>query len=329
MLQTVACTTDRRRLKAPFRISRGVKTEIETVRVTIAREGVAGVGAATPYPRYGESAASAAAQVESIRRELEAGLGRRRLLDLLPPGAARNAVDCALWDLEARSAGVGVADLIGAARPRRCETAMTVSLDTPGRMEAAAARLAGAPLLKVKVDGRDPEGQIAAVRRVAPAPRLIVDPNEGWDFATLKALQPCLREARVDLVEQPLPAAADEVLVGWRPLVPMCADESFHEAGDLDRVAARYQCVNIKLDKCGGLTHALELLAGARRRGLSVMAGCMVCTSLAIAPALLLAAMGVEFIDLDGPLWLADDDAGGVSGADGFLDPPAPDLWSL
>src|SRR5690606_2173600 len=215
MLQTVACTTDRRRLKAPFRISRGVKTEIETVRVTIAREGVAGVGAATPYPRYGESAASAAAQVESIRRELEAGLGRRRLLDLLPPGAARNAVDCALWDLEARSAGVGVADLIGAARPRRCETAMTVSLDTPGRMEAAAARLASAPLLKVKVDGRDPEGQIAAVRRVAPAPRLIVDPNEGWDFATLKALQPCLREARVDLVEQPLPAAADEVLEGW------------------------------------------------------------------------------------------------------------------
>jgi L-alanine-DL-glutamate epimerase-like enolase superfamily enzyme len=328
MLQTLSCTADRRRLKAPFRISRGVKTEIETVVATLDRGGVVGRGEGVPYARYGEDTVSVIDQIESLRSQVRAGLDRRGLIDLLPPGAARNALDCALWDLEARAAGTSVSELLGRPRPGSCVTALTVSLDTPARMGEAAAELADPPLLKIKVDGVEPEAQIAAVRAAAPAARLIVDPNEGWDLNLLKGLQPFLQSARVDLVEQPLPAAEDEGLEGFTPLVPICADESFHSGADFGRVSSRYQCVNIKLDKSGGLTHALELQAMARARGLSVMIGCMVCTSLSIAPALLL-TQGADFIDLDGPLWLASDHPDGITSDRGVLAPSGEALWRL
>jgi len=328
MFQTLARAPDRRRLKAPFRISRGVKTEIETVVATLARDGRIGRGEGVPYARYGEDAESVIAQIDAARSRVEAGLDRAGLMVLLPPGAARNALDCAMWDLEARSTGSSVSAMLGRTRPGPCVTALTVSLDTPAAMGQAAAALAASPLLKIKVDGTDPEAQIAAVRAAAPAARLIVDPNEGWALAQLKSLQPFLARARIDLVEQPLPSYADEGLESFVPLVPICADESFHAAGDIDRVAALYQCVNIKLDKSGGLTHALELQAMARARGLSVMVGCMVCTSLSIAPALTLAE-GADFVDLDGPLWLASDHAGGVIGDGGRLTPPSQAIWSL
>lgn len=328
MFQTLACATDRRRLKAPFRISRGVKTDIETVVATVERDGLIGRGEGVPYARYGEDATSVIEQIESVRAHIRNGLSRVELIDLLPPGAARNALDCALWDLEARLSGTGVSGLLGRARPGPCITALTVSLDTPERMGAAAARLSAAPLLKIKVDDADPEAQVAAVRAAAPRARLIVDPNEGWNLALLKALQPFLRSARVDLVEQPLPATDDDGLEGFVPLVPVCADESFHSAADLDRAQARYQCVNIKLDKSGGLTHALELQTLARARGLSIMIGCMVCTSLSIAPALLL-TQDADFIDLDGPLWLASDHRGGVTSHRGVLSSPADAVWRL
>jgi L-alanine-DL-glutamate epimerase-like enolase superfamily enzyme len=328
MLQTLSCAAERRRLKAPFRISRGVKTEIEAVVATIDRDGVTGRGEGIPYARYQEDSRSVIDQIESVRSQVRAGLDRRGLMGLLPPGAARNALDCALWDLEARLAGTTVSALLGRPRPGSCVTAMTISLDAPGRMGEAAAELAAAPLLKIKVDGLDPEAQIAAVRAAAPAARLIVDPNEGWSLDLLKALQPFLRAARVDLVEQPLPSDADEGLEALSPLVPICADESFHSGADIERVSGRYQCINIKLDKSGGLTHALELQAMARARGLSVMIGCMVCTSLSIAPALLL-AQGADFVDLDGPLWLASDHPDGVGGQGGVLTVSGDTLWHL
>jgi len=328
MLQTLSSAADRRRLKAPFRISRGVKTEIETAVATLERGGVVGRGEGVPYARYGEDTASVIDQIETLRPQVRAGLDRRGLMTLLAPSAARNALDCALWDLEARAAGTRVSALLGRPRPGPCVTALTVSLDTPARMSEAAAELADAPLLKVKVDGVDPEAQIAAVRAAAPTARLIVDPNEGWDLTLLKSLQRFLKSARVDLVEQPLPAGEDEGLEAFTPLVPICADESFHSDADLERVSSRYQCINIKLDKSGGLTHALELQALARARGLSVMIGCMVCTSLSIAPAMLL-TQDADFVDLDGPLWLASDHAGGVTADRGVLSPPGDAVWRL
>ena len=328
MFQTLSCAPDRRGLKAPFRISRGVKTGIETVVAAVERDGRVGRGEGVPYARYGEDVASVVDQIESVRAQLRAGLDRHALLGLLPPGAARNALDCALWDLEARSAGSSVSTLLGRPRPGACVTALTVSLDAPDRMGEAAAALARAPLIKVKVDASEPEAQVAAVRAAAPAPRLIVDPNESWDFDLLNRLQPFLEHARVDLVEQPLPASGDAELEGFRPRVPICADESFHSAADLATVSARYQSVNIKLDKSGGLTHALELHALARARGLGVMVGCMVCTSLSVAPALLL-TQGADFVDLDGPLWLTSDHPGGVAAAEGVLEPPTEAVWSL
>ncbi len=328
MLQTLSCAAERRRLKAPFRISRGVKTEIETVVATVERDGLAGRGEGVPYARYGEDVQSVIDQIESVRSQVRAGLDRHGLMGLLPPGAARNALDCALWDLEARSAGSTVSALLGKPRPGSCVTALTVSLDAPERMGEAASKMVAAPLIKVKVDGADPEAQIAAVRAAAPDARMIVDPNEGWSLELLRDLQPFLRSARVDLVEQPLPSDADEGLESFAPLVPVCADESFHSGDDIGDVSRRYQCVNIKLDKSGGLTHALELQAMARARGLSVMVGCMVCTSLSIAPALLL-AQGADFVDLDGPLWLASDYPDGVRGAGGLLTAPGGTLWAL
>lgn len=306
-------------LNAPFRISRGVKTIAEVLSVTLLRKGVSGRGECVPYARYGESISSTTAAIESIREELERGLSRQELQTLLPAGAARNAVDCALWDLELRLKG-------GAVPARPLATAMTVSLDTPERMAEAAALLADAPLVKVKVDRETPADALRAVREAAPNPRLIVDPNESWTIAEVDALQGLMTDLRVDLLEQPLPADADSDLVGYRSAIPIAADESIHVAEDLETLPDGYSVVNIKLDKTGGRTAALALAEAARARGLGVMTGCMISSSLSIAPAWTIAERA-DFIDLDGPLWLAKDREGGVQGTNGILAPPQAGFW--
>lgn len=326
MLPRFTIRIERWPLKAPFRISRGVKTHAVVVVAEARYGGLVGRGECVPYARYGETPDGVVAQIESLQDRCTGELSRAELQSLLPPGAARNAVDCALWDLEAKASGRSVAQMLGIPEVGVLETAVTVSLDRPEAMADAARRLAGVPLIKIKVDAKRPEAAIEAVARAAPGARLIVDPNESWSFGLLRDLQPFLRELAVALVEQPLPAEADDELEGFEPLVPLCADESVHVVGDLDRVASRYQVVNIKLDKTGGLTHALHLKSAARERGLGVMVGCMVCTSLGIAPALYVAA-DADFVDLDGPWWLADDRESHVRIENGRLFAPPGDLW--
>ena len=313
-------------LATPFRISRGVRTQADVVVVELRQDGVIGRGEGAPIPRYGDSVEDAIAQIEGLRAAVGAGLDRRALMSTLKPGAARNALDCALWDLEARLQGVCVSDLIGAGAPGVQTTAMTVSLDRPEAMGDAARALARFPLVKIKVNADDPEAQIRAVRAAAPGPAMIVDANESWDMPLLRAMQPVLAQARIALLEQPLPAGDDAALRGFSPVVPVCADESCHVAEDLDRLDGLYQAVNIKLDKTGGLTAALDLLGAARARGLTVMTGCMICTSLSIAPAFHIAARA-DFADLDGPTWLAQDREDGARLNNGRLTPPAATLW--
>ena len=314
-------------LHTPFRISRGVKTAAEVVTVAIAQDGVTGRGECVPYPRYGENAESTIATIEAARGAIERGAGRQELLQLMPAGAARNAVDCALWDLELRLAGSDFASALGLEKPLRpIVTAMTVSLDTPDRMAIAAAALADAPLVKVKVDRSDPAAQLGAVRAAAPKPKMIVDPYESWTIAEVRDLQGLMTDLRIDLLEQPLPADADGDLAGFRSAIPIAADEAVHVAADLDSLPDGYAVVNIKLDKTGGLTAALDLAQAARARGLDVMTGCMICSSLSIAPAWAIATTS-SFVDLDGPLWLAEDRAGGVSAANGIMAPPRPGFW--
>ncbi len=326
MPRTLSAQRDHFPLSAPFRISRGVKTAADVVTVTIAQDGVTGRGEAVPYPRYGESQDSAIEAIEAVRSLIERGGGREELGGALPAGAARNALDCALWDLEARLAGRDVAAMTGGLPIGPVATALTISIDTPDKMAAAARRLADAPLLKVKVDAVNPVAQLRAVRAAAPGPALIVDPNESWDRALVTAMQDALVDARVALLEQPVPAGDDAWLEDFAPAVPICADESFHVAGDLPVVARRYQAVNVKLDKTGGLTEALEAARATRALGLGLMTGCMISSSLSIAPALHVAQMS-DFADLDGPLWLREDYPGGVTAKSGVLHPPAADFW--
>lgn len=326
MPRTLHAQQDRFPLSRPFRIARGVKTAADVIIATVAEGGVVGRGEGVPYPRYGESVETSLAAIEAVRAAIEAGAGRQALQSLLPPGAARNAVDCALWDLEARLAGVDVAGLAGLSAPGPLVSALTLGIDTPAAMAQLASRHANAPLLKVKVDAEDPAARIRAVRAAAPRAALIVDPNESWDQRLLEEMQPILLEAEIDLIEQPVPADSDSWLAGFVPAVPICADEAVHVAADLDRIVLRYQAVNVKLDKTGGLTAALDLAHAARARGLILMTGCMVSSSLSIAPALHIAALS-DFVDLDGPLWLREDRAGGVRDEGGWLVPPVAGFW--
>jgi L-alanine-DL-glutamate epimerase-like enolase superfamily enzyme len=323
---TLRAQHDRFPLIRPFRIARGTKTVADVVTVTIGDGDAVGRGEAIPYPRYGETVDFTLAAIEQVRPLIERGGGRTELLSALPAGAARNAIDCALWDLEARRAGRDVAAMIGGPALHAMPSAMTVVIDTPDAMARDAARLADAPVLKIKVDANDPASQIRAVRAAAPKADLIVDPNESWDRSLMEAIQPVLVEALVGLLEQPVPADSDEWLEDFSSVVPICADESVHVAADLEIVARRYQAVNVKLDKAGGLTAALELAGAARARGLGLMTGCMVSSSLSIAPALHVAMMS-DFVDLDGPLWLREDRPGGIRREGGFIHPPAAGFW--
>jgi L-Ala-D/L-Glu epimerase / N-acetyl-D-glutamate racemase len=326
MSRTLRAQHDCFPLIRPFRIARGTKTAADVVTVTIGEGEAVGRGEAVPYPRYGETIDGTLAAIERIRPLIERGAGRSELLDALPPGAARNAIDCALWDLEAGLTGRDVAAMIGGRALEVMPSAMTIVIDTPDAMARDAAGLSDVPVLKIKVDASEPAAQIRAVRAAAPRARLIVDPNESWDRPLLEAMQPVLVEARVALLEQPVPAEADEWLEALSPAVPICADESVHVAADLARVARRYQAVNVKLDKAGGLTAALELAEAARALGLGLMTGCMVSSSLSIAPALHVAMIS-GFVDLDGPVWLREDRPGGIEAEGGFIHPPAAGFW--
>jgi L-Ala-D/L-Glu epimerase len=313
-------------LAKPFRISRGVKTAAEVLTVTLEQDGAIGRGEAVPYARYNETPQTVLAQIATVAAALAAGAGRDVLAKTLPAGAARNALDCALWELEARLSGKPVSAALGLAAPTKITTALTVSLDAPAAMGAAAAAIAEAPLIKVKLDGDDVEARLFAVRNAAPNARLIVDPNEGWGIDDLVAHTPILRAAKVAFVEQPLPAGEDDALADYRDGIALCADESVHTVDDLGALSGRYQIVNIKLDKAGGLTQAHRLFLAARAHGFGVMIGCMVCSSLAIAPAFLLAG-GADYVDLDGPLWLREDRPGGLVGARGVIGFADRDFW--
>ncbi len=293
--------------------------EVVTVRIV---EGEAtGWGEGVPYTRYGESVAGALAAIEDARAAVEAGAGRADLLALMPAGAARNAVDAALWDLDVR---LGRASL---PPPQPIETAVTIGIDTAEAMHRAALALSAAPLVKVKLDADRVVDRIAAVRSALPDARLIVDPNESWTVDLLRTVMPALVERRVDLLEQPLPADDDEGLAAFSSAIAIAADEAVHGIADLIRLRGRYSHVNIKLDKAGGLTAALALADAAESAGFGLMLGCMVASSLGIAPALRLAPRAA-FVDLDGPWWLAEDRPGGVRIEAGRLDPPEPGFWA-
>lgn len=310
-----------------FTISRGSRTEAIVVAVTLSDGRVAGRGECVPYARYGETVEGVVAAIRSVELHLaEAGFDRARLAEVLPAGAARNALDCALWDLEAKRTGVAVADRLGLSGTTPLVTAYTLSLGTPESMREAARLAADRPLLKVKLGGDGDPERIAAVRDGAPAARLIVDANEAWREANLAANIAACEAAGVELIEQPLPAGDDAALRGLATSIAVCADESLHTVADVARLADRYQAINIKLDKAGGLTEALTLAAEGKRLSLKIMVGCMVGTSLAMAPAALLARIA-DFVDLDGPLLLARDRIPGLVYQGSLMSPPTPDLW--
>ena len=313
-----------------FTISRGAKTEALVVVAELGADKAPGApvgrGECVPYARYGESVASVTAAIEAMRGALAQGLDRAGLQHAIPPGAARNALDCAFWDLEAKRAGRPVHELAGLPAPHRLTTAFTISLGAPVMMAKAARKAARRALLKIKL-GSDGDGErIAAVRAAAPHATLIVDANEGWTEQNLAANLEACAKAGVVLVEQPLPEKDDGALARIERPLPICADESAHGLSSLAALAGKYDAVNIKLDKAGGLTEALAMRAEAERLGLAVMAGCMVATSLAMAPAVLL-AQTARFVDLDGPLLLARDRPHGLHYADSLVYPAAPELW--
>ena len=319
---SIEVTSEAFRLARVFTISRGSRTEAKVLTVRVRDGGHVGWGECVPYARYGESPESVTDQIMG----LPAGIDRVALQSALPAGAARNAVDCALWDLEAKRLGRRAWDLAGLAAPGPELTAYTLSLESPEEMEARALEHAARPLLKIKLGTPDDMPRLEAVRRGAPKARIIVDANEGWTAEVYADLAPHLIRLGVEMVEQPLPAGADAMLSEIARPLPVCADESCHDRASLPDLVGKYDMVNIKLDKTGGLTEALALKAEAQTMGFGIMVGCMVGTSLAMAPAVLV-AQGVAVTDLDGPLLLAEDrthplrfDAAGVHPADA-------DLW--
>ena len=314
-------------LAQPFTISRGSRTVAEVVVAEIHGLALRGRGEGVPYGRYGETVDGVVAALEAMSEAVAGGLDRTALQSAMPAGSARNALDGAFWDLEAKESGTSVWELAGIeAAPHPVTTAYTLSLDTPEKMGQAAAENATRPLLKLKLTGDGDLDRVRAVRAGAPAARLIVDANEGWTVEHLRDYGPVLAELGVVLIEQPLPAGQDAALADVPHAVPICADESCHTTGDLEHLAGLYDCVNIKLDKTGGLTEALRLQAEARRRGFKIMVGCMVGSSLAMAPAMLL-AQDADFVDLDAPLLLGRDRQPGLRYEGSVVYPPKPNLW--
>jgi len=312
-------------LDKPFRISRGARTEARVVVVTVTDGQHIGRGEAVPIRRYNQSPASVLAQIESVKSIQH--LDRQQIQKLLPAGAARNALDCAFWDLEAKLSGKRAWELANIPLAHEVKTSFTISLDTPAAMAAAAKVHATAPILKLKLGGDDPDlARVKAVREAAPAARLLIDANESWTSDHYCKVAPALCQFGIELIEQPFPADADEVLETLDHPVPVCADEGCHTTADLPRLKNRYEMVNIKLDKSGGLTEAMLLTERAREAGFKLLIGCMVCTSLGIAPARLLAS-AADYVDLDGPLLLAGDRHHAVSYDNGRIGIPPRELW--
>ncbi|HKS85859.1 MAG TPA: N-acetyl-D-Glu racemase DgcA [Pseudolabrys sp.] len=323
---TLIQTVERWPIAGVFGISRGVKTEAAVVVAELSDGKARGRGECVPYSRFGESIESVMAQIEAMRPLLANGLDRRALQTAMPPGAARNALDCALWDLDAKRSGKPAHELAGLDVPHPLTTAFTISLAEPDVMAGAAEKAADLPLLKVKLGAAGDPERIAAVRAAAPKATLIVDANEGWtDENMAQNIAACAR-AGVVLIEQPLPDGKDDGLARIRRPIPVCADESVHDRASIAAIMGKYDAVNIKLDKTGGLTEALAMVAEAERQDLTVMVGCMVATSLAMAPAIL-AAQSARFVDLDGPLLLNRDREHGLHYVGSLVYPAAPQLW--
>src|SRR4051812_40341828 len=318
--------TERWPIAGAFSISRGAKTEAQVVVVELNDGRYHGRGECVPYARYDETVAGVLAALGAIGNKLAFGLDRKALQNAMPAGAARNALDCAFWDLEAKRAGKPAHELAGLPPPRPLTTAYTISLGTPEVMAKAAQAASERKLLKIKLGGMGDSERIAAVRAAAPNSELIVDANEGWTPGNLAANLSACAAAGVTLVEQPLPSDADAVLGSIKRSIAVCADESVHDRAGLASLVGRYDAVNIKLDKTGGLTEALAMVHEAERLGFGVMVGCMVATSLAMAPAVL-AAQGARVVDLDGPLLLAKDRPDGLRYDGSLVYPPTPALW--
>jgi L-alanine-DL-glutamate epimerase-like enolase superfamily enzyme len=310
----------------PFRITGREWTAFDSVVVELSRDGVIGRGEALGVFYANETAMSMTAEIEAVAKTIEAGVDRAALDTLLRPGGARNAIDCALWDLEAKSSGRSIWELTGVT-PKTLTTVFTIGIEaTPEIMASHAAAAAEYPLLKVKLDANQPLERVQAIRSARPDARIVVDANQGWDLATLKRLAPAFADLGIEMIEQPLPRGADEGLEGYRSPVPLGADESCLHLGELAAAARRYQVINIKLDKTGGLTHALELARTARERGLGLMVGCMAGSSLAIAPAFVVGCL-VDLVDIDGPLLLKRDRIPGLAYSRGRVEPPPAAVW--
>lgn len=326
MPRKLSVTIERFPIAGAFTIARGSRTEAVVVVATVEDGPLRGHGECVPYARYGETVESVAAAIAAEARSVADGVGPLDLLDRMPAGAARNALDCALWDLEAKRAGRRVWEIAGLSAPGPATTAYTLSLGDPESMAQAARAASHRPLLKVKLGGEGDPARIASVRAAAPASRLIVDANEAWRSETLRENLAACSEAGVALIEQPLPAGEDDLLAEIDRTIPICADESLHDRGGLDALARRYDAINIKLDKAGGLTEAMLLAREAHARGFALMVGCMVGTSLAMAPAMLLAGQAA-FVDLDGPLLLARDRVPALVYEGSLVHPPTVELW--
>lgn len=317
---------DRFKIRGLFSIARGSRTHADVVTVALKDGHVTGRGECTPYARYGESVESVSAEIEKVCADLAAGLDRKALQSLLPSGAARNAIDCALWDLEAKSSGTPAFQLAGLPDLAPMTTAFTLSLDTPEKMAEAAFENRHRPLLKVKLGGEGDPERLRAVCGHAGDAKIIVDANEAWSPENLWTWLDLAADLGVTLVEQPLPAADDAMLAERAHAVPICADESAHDRKGLDALKGRYDVVNIKLDKTGGLTEALAMKHAAREAGFGVFVGCMMGSSLAIAPATL-AAQGADYVDLDAPLLLDEDRNPALTFEGSILNPPIAALW--
>ncbi len=324
--RTVTVAIERFATAGAFVISRGSKSHVDVVTATVTGRGASGRGEATAIYYHGETAESLAGQVRSFAPLVEDGGSRADLLDAMPAGGARKALDCALWDLEAKLAGKPVWQLLGLPRPKPLLTAYTISLGEPEVMEAAARAASRYELLKLKLSGEGDEDRVAAVRRGAPHARLIIDANEAWGAEDIERKAAAMRLLRVELIEQPVPAGQDHLLDHVRSLVPLCADETIHDRSTLGAAIGRYALINIKLDKTGGLTEALALAHAARQRGLDLMTGCMLSTSLGVAPAFYV-GMQSQYVDLDGPLLLATDRAHGITFTGSEMSPPMSALW--
>ena len=318
----ISLTRDCFRLQRAFTISRGSRSEANVLTVRVSDEGATGWGECVPYARYGESLESVAQIIEGVRPPIS----RMDLQTLLPAGAARNALDCALWDLESKKAGIRAWEGAGLSRPVPVETAYTLSLDPPEVMREQAARNSRRPLLKIKLGKSNDIPRLEAVRAGAPDSKIIVDANEGWTPEGFSVVAPKLAELGVALVEQPLPSDDDDALLDMELPIPVCADESCHDRTSLPKLKGKYDMVNIKLDKTGGLTEALELKRAAMAEGYRIMVGCMLGSSLAMAPAILL-AQGAEVADLDGPLLLAEDRTEALTYDESGVHPPGRKLW--